>query len=143
MNVVKIISTMLLRNSQLSSSFGAYATAMAVVMMMILMLRMMVMNPVVKVMLCEWVGEESLIGFLETFEEIVSSSIQFGEETIVLLKGRGRTILEFFKHVIERLFWLKTLWLIIKTFETRTARSGGKKEKKARFPVHWSKISSP
>ena len=100
------------------------------------------MSPVVKVMLCEWVGEESLIGLLETLEEIVSSLIQFGEETILLLKGRGRIILEFFKGFIERLLWLKTLLLIIKTFEIRTARSGGKKEKVARFAVHLSKMSS-
>ena len=72
---MKMISIMLLRISQLSSSLGAYTAAIAVVMMMILMLRMMVMSPVVKVMLCEWFGEESLIGFLETLEEIVSSSI--------------------------------------------------------------------
>ena len=100
------------------------------------------MSPVVKVMLCEWVGEESLIVFLETLEEIVSSSIQFGEETIVLLKGRGRIILEFFKDFIDRMFLLKIFWLIIKTFEKRTARSGGKKKKVARFAVHWSKMSS-
>ena len=68
---MKMISTMLLKINQLSSSSGPNTAAIAVVIMMILMLMMMVMSPVVKVMLWEDVGEESLIVLVETAEEIV------------------------------------------------------------------------